>query len=474
MPPPIAALACSLFIAYLFWGEFRQPDRQRISWAPFVWMFLAGSRFASRWLNLGSPLTPRAYDEGSPIDRAVFFSLILWGATVLARRQINWGRLLTENKWIALYLLYCLSSLLWTDQPFVLTKRWVKDLGNPIMALVLLTERQPYGAVGMTLRRLSFVMLPLSVLFIKYYPNLGRGYTAGGAPMSAGIGNQKNDLGLICLMTGMYFAWTLLQRRPGGRASAGRSDVVTLVQVGSLLWLLHISNSQTSIACLVVATGVLFVARIPQIASRPSRILPLLVTAALVYATLRQTPGFTAYVLALMGRDETLTNRAEIWETVRGQAGSPLVGVGFMSFWTPERTALVASELGASLNQAHNGYLEQYLNLGYIGVAFIIVIMLSALLRVRQHLDRDPTPALLRLCFLVTAAMYNYTEASFYGINNMWVLLLTASFDTTGAVPSSSHMLGSDLAARPSAVRQKLGRLAVRAAATSRDEASGV
>ena len=80
--------------------------------------------------------------------------------------------------------------------------------------------------------------------------------------------------------------------------------------------------------------------------------------------------------------------------------------------------------MGSELNQAHNGYLEQYLNLGYIGVVFIAVIILSGLLRVRSHLKDDPAAGILRLCFIVSAVLYNYTEASFYGMNNMWMLLL--------------------------------------------------
>lgn len=444
MPPPIAAVLCLLFIGYLYWDEFRTPERQRISWAPFVWMFFAGSRFPSYWVNLGGPVTYRSYDEGSPFDRAVFFALIIWGATVLARRSINWGRLLSDNKLLTLYLLYCLSSLFWTDQPFVLAKRWVKDLGNPIMALVLLTEHKPWEAVGATVKRLSYIWLPLSVLFIKYYPNLGRGYTPNGSPMFTGVGNQKNDLGLACFVVGMYMVWKFLQQPRDTRLFVGRT-AGTLVLAVSLAWLLHMSNSQTSIACLAVATGVLLVARIPRVASRPSRIVPVLAAAVVVYAALQAAFDVNQYVLDLMGRDETLTNRTSVWEVVRKQAGNPLVGTGFMSFWSAARTLAVREDLGAFLNQAHNGYLEQYLNLGYIGVAFVIAIMLLALVRIRHHLDRDAHPALLRLCIVICSALYNYTEASFYGINNMWLLLLAASIRIEGAMgPTRAVRIASE------------------------------
>jgi len=103
---------------------------------------------------------------------------------------------------------------------------------------------------------------------------------------------------------------------------------------------------------------------------------------------------------------------------------NPFVGAGFMSFWTGARLEEVWRLVGPGINQAHNGYLEQYLNLGYIGVAFIAVIVLCGLLRVRRHLNDDPAAGILRLCFIVSAVLYNYTEASFYGMNNMWMLLL--------------------------------------------------
>ena len=52
------------------------------------------------------------------------------------------------------------------------------------MVLVILTEKRPYEAVGVILRRLAFLLLPLSVLFIRYYPDLGREYILRGARCS--------------------------------------------------------------------------------------------------------------------------------------------------------------------------------------------------------------------------------------------------------------------------------------------------
>ncbi len=61
------------------------------------------------------------------------------------------------------------------------------------------------------------------MLFVRYFPELGRTYHADGSPMFTGVGHQKNDLGLMCLVTGIYFAWKVFQPRDrgGGRGARG-------------------------------------------------------------------------------------------------------------------------------------------------------------------------------------------------------------------------------------------------------------
>jgi exopolysaccharide production protein ExoQ len=433
----VATAFCLLFVGYLFWNDIRKRGDTKISWIPLIWMFLAGSRWVSSWLSLSVPLASAdAYAEGSPIDRAVFFGLILAGVWVLSRRNIEWPRLLAHNGWIVLYLAFCLSSMLWADDPFVLSKRWIKDLGNPIMALIMLTEQNPIEAVGITLRRLAFLLLPLSVLFVRYYPELGRSYHADGSPMFTGVGHQKNDLGLMCLSTGIYFAWKVLQRRRGV-VWAERPDINDYLLIVMLVWLLRMSDSQTSFACLLVTVALLLVGRLPIVSQKNSRVVTVMVLGAISYVALDSTFQIKNQFLAFLGRDPGLTNRSTLWDVVRMHEVNPIVGAGFMSFWSGERMQAIWRVLGAGINQAHNGYLEQYLNLGYIGVAFITVIMVSGLLKVRRELDRNPSAGLLRLCLITTAVLYNYTEASFYGMSNMWVLLLVACLDVP--VPSAGQ-----------------------------------
>src|SRR5262245_34954787 len=111
--PQLALISCIVFVVYLFRKERKAGNGLTPQlWIPLIWMFLAGSRYVSQWLSLRGPMiSVDAYSEGSPVDRVVFFSLIAIGVAILSRRHLDWGILLYDNKWLALYFLYCLSSL---------------------------------------------------------------------------------------------------------------------------------------------------------------------------------------------------------------------------------------------------------------------------------------------------------------------------------------------------------------------------
>jgi exopolysaccharide production protein ExoQ len=432
MVPILATTVCTAFILYLFFLELSRRDGPSGGiWVPFIWMFFAGGRFPSFWLNLRPTFSSSAeIAEGSPVDLAVFFALIVAGVLILAKRKVAWSKLLQANVWIWAYFLYCLLSAAWADEPFILAKRWVKDLGNPIMALVILTEQRPYFAVGAVLRRLAFVSLPASLLFVRYLPDLGRSYSATGEPLATGLAQDKNGLGLLCLLAGIYLSWELLQRRETTISTFSRQNkMITAILIAMLVWLLRTSDSQTSLVCLLVVVMILLLGRVPLVAQKPERILGILLCAAGAAWFALDVLHVWEVALTLLGRDATLTDRTDIWRIVTSFDVNPIIGVGYMSFWSGDRLEELWRLTDSHINQAHNGYLEQYLNLGYVGVAFIFGIILSGLLKVRRQMRVEPAAGMLRLCFIVPAILYNYTEASFYGMNNMWVLLLVGCIE---------------------------------------------
>lgn len=449
----VATAACLWLIVHLFRSDLREhPGESGAMWIPLLWMFFAGSRYLSSWLSLGGPGSETMYDEGSPIDRAVFFALLVAGMIVLARRQIDWAGLLGRNKLLTSYLLYCLISVLWSDEPFIGFKRWVKDLGNPVMALIILTSPRPLEALGIVVRRLAILWLPLSVLFVRYFPELGRVHHIDGTPLYTGVGHQKNALGQMCLVTGIYFAWLLLQQRErlAEWSRPRRWRLWSLVAMDA--YLLYMSNSQTSLGAMVLAVSALACARLELIRREPQRLVTLALGAALVIASLESAYDLKNNVLLLLGRDPSLTNRTELWSILFDVGSNPMVGSGFMSFWAGARLDIIWARLGAAVLQAHSGYIEQYLNLGYVGVAFIVLLLANALIASRAIAASAPAYAHLRVAIVFAAAAYNYTEAAFYGVNNMWILLLIGLFNLPTA--PSRHMTPARRRANVTATRR--------------------
>jgi O-antigen ligase len=77
-----------------------------------------------------------------------------------------------------------------------------------------------------------------------------------------------------------------------------------------------------------------------------------------------------------------------------------------------------------NFNQAHNGYLEIYLNLGWIGVLCLIVLLIDAYRKIFAAYRKNLYQNSLWLCYFVVALLHNLTEAEFRLLSPLWIILL--------------------------------------------------
>jgi exopolysaccharide production protein ExoQ len=438
MPPPFATLICFVLIFYLFWIDQKSgQNKSHAIWIPFAWMVLAGSRSLSFWLNQGSnDISAEAYLEGSPLNRSVFIILIISGIIILVKRKLKWSELYHMNKWVWLFFIFGAISLIWSDFPLVAFKRWFKALGNVIMALIILTEKRPYIAFGTIIRRFAYFAVLLSVLLIKYYPELGREYTRG-FPMYSGIAGQKNQLGNLCLISGVYISWQILYKYKEEIKSVRTiQKLFYLVIIAMIVWLLYLSSSATSTACMIIALTLCFVARQPSVACKPHRIMKIFIICLSIAGICELVFGLKETVVTMMGRRPDLTTRVPMWNDLLSIVRNPFIGFGFESFWLGNRR-IVMQEHWGNLIQAHNGYLQVFLDLGYIGLTFVIMWIISGFIKIYHNLSIDYSVAVLRFCFIIIVALYNYTEATLFGASNMWLILCIGIMN----VPSTNELL---------------------------------
>lgn len=426
------SLACAMGVMLLLWRERRvQPLASAALWIPWAWLVLASSRALSDWLGVGAPRgSVEAFADGSPIDRAVYLALLAAGLVVLARRRLPWADVVAVNKLLLAYGLYCAASTLWADVPAIAARRLAKDAGNLVMALIVLSEPAPWRAAALLLRRVALVLLPASVLFILAFPELGTSRRLDGSLMYTGVTNQKNELGRLCLVTGVALLW-LLWHDKAAQARLPRLDRwVTLALAALAMALLLVSESRTALACLLLGAGLMLAVRLPLLRNRPARVVGAAVLGVALLTLADLTFGVRDEAFALLGRDPSLTHRTGIWRVLLAMPTQPALGEGFMSFWSGPRLQAIWTTLQAGIVQAHNGYLEQYLNLGVIGLGFMAALLVQGVLGARAQMATDVPGGLLRLAFLACAALYNVSEAAFHGQTAVWWLTLLGLVDT--------------------------------------------
>ena len=118
-----------------------------------------------------------------------------------------------------------------------------------------------------------------------------------------------------------------------------------------------------------------------------------------------------------IGKTSTLSGRTVLWAALLEMHINPIFGTGFESFWLGKRLDQLEGIFFFVPNEAHNGYLEIYLNLGLMGLFIIIGVLIAAYWKIRPELFRNFEWGRYRLGFFVAVPLYNCTEAGFRILN---------------------------------------------------------
>ncbi len=440
MLPSVASVVCGFFIMVLFF--LNRNSGTRISsplWIPVIWLSIGASRMVSQWFGgVGNEAASNRYIEGNSLDAVIFAGLLTAGLLVLRKRGPRVRAFLRANGPILIFFLYCAASVLWSDYPFVTFKRWIKAVGDLVMILIVLTDPEPTGAVKQFLARSGFVLLPLSILFIKYYPSLGRQYSIwSGEVMYTGVATHKNSLGFICLIMGLGSFWSLFEAFRNKKVAVGGG---TLIADGTVLamvfWLFTIINSATSLICFLIGCGLIIITGLRSPARKPA-VVHFFVGAVLFIILYGLIINPDAGLTERVGRDSTLTGRTALWTELLSTNTNSLFGAGYESYWLGERLEKIwrsgKTEIG--VNQAHNGYLQVFLDLGWVGVAMLGLVMAWGYRSVIHMLHLDPEGGRLRLTFFVVAVVYNLTEHAFRMLHPIWLTFLLSVI----VVPDPEH-----------------------------------
>jgi O-antigen ligase len=376
--------------------------------------------------------------SGSAPDRALLIVLIVLGLVVLGARARRTKQILACNKALIVLFIYMALSVLWSNFPGISLRRYFRSVGTLVMVLVVLTEREPLDALRALLRRLYLVHIPLSIATIKYVRNIGVAYTWDGVQeMWVGLTMHKNNLGQVAMCSGLLSTWQILRHWATTKVTL---DLLLLVLT---LWVLAGSTTSHSAAAILgftVGLGALFGSQLVRKRTAQARrivlrgTMILMLSAAFGYFVLEALHTSPVEVLLQgAGRDATLSDRVFLWQDLLNNAAkNPVIGVGFGAFWVgrigyalypfPNWSRVTHTWRPA---EGHNGYIDVYVDLGLIGLALVIVVIVLALDGALNDLQNRFELGRFRVALLLGILTNNVAESSLLnGTHSLWFLFL--------------------------------------------------
>jgi exopolysaccharide production protein ExoQ len=221
-----------------------------------------------------------------------------------------------------------------------------------------------------------------------------------------GYFTEKNSLGEFAAGAVLLSIHELLY--PGRRRVIG--TIISVIAVT----LLYLSSSKTALGLALFAP---MLAALTLFIGRSFRISPAIILTIMAcgLVLLSHLTGFgTDRIAYVLTGDSSFTGRTTIWDFAETEiARNPVLGYGYQSFWLvgPDAPSIVdAPGWVKNMPNAHNGYYDTKLEMGYVGLAFLVVFIVTTLHAIGRVAVRDYRRAWLLLSLALFIIIYNFLE----------------------------------------------------------------
>lgn len=314
------------------------------------------------------------------------------GVVVVLRGLPAWFPGLLRAAWPVLVLTgLAVLSTLWSDAPSATFRRATALLLTTGFAFYIVASFSPREFIR--LLAAAFVLFFVAALVAAAMP--GDGITPSGLHQGAwrGFTGQKNEFGRTCGLALTFFLILVVIVGPRARR-------LVLAAAAMALALLLLSTSKTPITATTVGLGGTMIARIllhgrigrAWVAAEIRLALFIVIAGTIFISVFWLVP----LIVEAMGRDLTLSGRTELWKWAIGIGGeTPWLGSGYRGFWNDSNTKYffeyfawqrsADGELSDSYTgptHAHSGYVDLWLELGWIGCALYGLLIVNTFARI--------------------------------------------------------------------------------------------
>ena len=315
-----------------------------------------------------------------------------------------------------------LMSLVLSPQPG-LTIRYIFSVA--VVTVPIYLYYRFFGASQLYQAVLKFIfwLTLANALYMVLMPQFGI-MTANHEGAWRGMFVHKNAAGaFFALATVLFYGEMLAAKR---LAQLGRYLLLMLIAVVMVV----MSKSSTALVVLVVTVATfhfaLFLANVQQ---RRNKVVLLVVYALLLVGVYLLTSVYMDDLLALVGKDPTLTGRTGLWEVLLDLSlQRPLQGYGLGLFSRPEVMYEFSGDFGWDAKSSHSSYVDLVLGIGYPGALLFLGLLLTRICG-SLLLARSSGQERLRAAAVIGVGVGLLLEAgassgSMLATSYSWVLLL--------------------------------------------------
>ena len=340
-------------------------------------------------------------------------------AVFMLRRwhSVFWG--MRQGRWALGLAGLALISAIWSVNPSFTMRRALAVLATTAFGVYFGTSFERRDQLRLLCRACGLLAV-LSALAALLFPGYGVDHAYRDGEW-IGVFANNNILGRVMVLGCIAFLFSSSRNR--------RHAVRNYCWAAFCLAVGWMSGSRTALMAFV---AVLFASIIYRLVARrrATEAIPGLIVCGigglLLAALIWRESG---QVLALIGRDATLTGRTYLWDAVLLAIWKrPWLGYGFNAFWAgisgPSLSVAVQARWVAS--HAHNGFLDLWLNVGIAGLLLFVIgfgaRMRRAVMECRPGIAESYWPVL----FLTLLFVYNITESSILMVNGLFWMLYAA------------------------------------------------
>ena len=136
----------------------------------------------------------------------------------------------------------------------------------------------------------------------------------------------------------------------------------------------------------------------------------------------------------------TLTGRIPLWNAVLPEiVERPWLGAGFAAFWNPDTYFRMEQIVGFPAKSAHNGFLEELLNTGVVGLVLLLAFFLYTMAMVRAQARRGDDLGWLVFLLMTFYLLLNVTTSLVQDFLQLLMIVILGSLGIMASRPLTNN-----------------------------------